>query len=137
VLKSFTKDSSGLPLFSDPAYLCVTPDKMLVVSDVGNKTVKYLSVDGEQKFTYPPEGVKCLRSLKGVTCDPSDRIIVVDDGDLLCLTCDGQLEKTLVSFKHSLVCLSGTVAADKSGHLYIVDNDEDIHVFRIVINLNP
>lgn len=96
-----------------------------------NDSICWLRCVGELKFTYPPEGTEGLRNPKGVACDPSGGIVVVEDGDLLALTADGQLKKTLTTCKDSLLCISGTVAVDKNGHLYVVDNDEDIKVLKI------
>lgn len=96
-----------------------------------NDSICCLRCVGELKFTYPPEGAEGLRNPKGVACDPSGGIVVVEDGNLLALTADGQLKKTLTTCKDSLLCISGTVAVDKNGHLYVVDNDEDIKVLKI------
>ncbi|BFY97977.1 hypothetical protein BsWGS_01017 [Bradybaena similaris] len=131
VLKSFTNDNNGQPLFKYPAYVNVSPSMLIQVSDRKRGAIFCISLNGETKFHFQPDGSRKLQEPSGLTSDLSGRIFIAESRGVLSMNPDGRLDKVLVRPQDAILCDPRGLALDSEGLLYVTSNNEDIKVLKI------
>ncbi|CAL1537461.1 unnamed protein product [Lymnaea stagnalis] len=128
VIKRFVLVSDGFPLLAYPAYLCVAPSAMIVVSDRELGFVTGFSLDGVIKFRFSLYGSQNLQEPNGVACDSSGRILVSDSRGLIRLSPEGQFEKILVGPQDDTLTQPWGVAVNDCGLMYVTSSDHELVV---------
>lgn len=111
--------------FNHPAFICVTEDDMIIVSDTNNDTVQIFDQEGHflHKFGKHGSGKGELKQPFGVACD-GQHILVVDSGNkrLQVFSRDGEFVSVIDSKGAALKQPRGVALTD-DGHVLVTDRD--------------
>ncbi|GFS01312.1 tripartite motif-containing protein 3 [Elysia marginata] len=134
VLKSFSLDKQGVPMFEYPAYLCVTPGAMILVTDRKKGAVICLTPTGDVKYRFQPEGSRRLKEPCGIVSDCTGRALVAESRGLLALTPTGRFGSVLVGPRDGLLDDPRGAALCDGGAddlVYVTSADQNIEVLRL------
>ena len=130
VLRSIGPEYGDGCIFQEPRFVSSSPDKVIVVSDVGQSAIIGINHAGRHVFQYKPEGNKALKRPQGACVDVIGNLFVADFGNnrVQLLSNDGSFQRHVLGSESGLE-KPVAIRVSGSNRMIIVQGDGMVKVF--------
>ncbi|XP_062594659.1 tripartite motif-containing protein 3-like [Saccostrea cucullata] len=130
ILRSFGGGAGDRVLFNEPRYVSATPDRTVIISDVGQNAVICMDHNGRVVFRYKPDGPNSLKKPQGACVDKIGNLFVADFGNnrVQLLASDGTFQRHVLGIESALE-KPVAIRVSGSNRMVIVQSDGMVKVF--------
>lgn len=130
VMRSFGSGAGDRVLFNEPRFISATPDRTIIISDVGQNAIICIDHNGKVVFRYKPNGQNGLKKPQGVCVDKLGNLFVADFGNnrVQLLASDGLFQRNVLGIESALE-KPVAIRVSGSNRMIIVQSDGMVKVF--------